>query len=77
VLIRVPCPGGRAARTGGWLAAVRASSAVLSTFTAGGFGVLASGGLTGAETGTLEILLMDKTSGFVTADCDEPKTNAL
>ena len=73
----MPCPGGRAASTGGWDAAARASSAVLLTFTAGGVGVLASGGLTGAETGTLEILLMDKTSCFVTADCDEPKTNAL
>jgi len=58
--IRVPCPGGRAARTGGCDAAARASSLVAVS---GVLGWLESGVCTGADAGMLEILLMGKILG--------------
>jgi hypothetical protein len=50
--IRVPCPGGSGAGADGCGAGALA-------FASGGFGALASGALTGAYAGMLEILLIE------------------
>jgi len=72
--IRIPCPGGRGARTVGWDAL--ASSALPSVLASGVLVSMTSGAFTGLDAAMLETLL-DRIPGSVAPDSDGAETNAL